>query len=347
MTRQQLLVHDTDLLLTLSLRGHYSPSLCTHFAVILTLPGLTKTHKQGIIARNPYNNLTEPYTGQIPLLPSGKDFVHDLMRPQMDILAHNYSTDIMWCDAGAANDTDNFASAWFNAARSQNRQVVINDRCGSPWAADHDTPEYHSFGTVQRRKWESNRGMDPFSYGFNRATKDEEYMKPGEIVRTLVDIVSKNGNCLLNIGPRADGSIPDVVQKNLREAGRWITAHKEAVMGTTWWFWGPEKKVLAQGEDEEGMEVDVRLTQTDEAFYILSMMEPKADEWLVLEGVPVPVLGGDRVAALGMDGEEREVHWETIVVDGDGRGRGIKINATKDVVDADEYCWVFKVEYLS
>lgn len=298
----------------------------------------TSTTHPGIIARNPYAGLEEPYTGRIPLLEQGKDFVHDLMRPQMDILAYNYSTDIMWCDAGAANDTDAFAAQWFNTARKNGgRQVVINDRCGSPWAADHDTPEYHSFGTAQRRKWESNRGMDTYSYGYNRATPDEEYMEPKVIVQTLVDIVSKNGNFLLNIGPRADGTIPEIVQKNLRRAGEWIKAHEEAVMGTQWWFWGPE---LVEGYHEEDEVVGLRFTQTNEAFYVLSLEEPEVGQMLI--DAPVPVLEGDKVVALGMRGEEREVQWEAI----EGR-KGIKIQVTQDVVDADEYCWVFKIEYVA
>lgn len=286
----------------------------------------TSTTHPGIIARNPFTNQTEPYTGHVPV----NDFIADVMRPQMEILAYNYSTDIMWCDAGAFNDTDRFAAEWFNTARTQDRQVVINDRCGSPWAADHDTPEYKTFATVQRRKWESNRGMDPYSYGYNRATQDEEYMNATTIVDSLVDMASKNGNFLLNIGPRADGTIPDVAQRNLREAGKWIKAHREAIIGTAYWFWGPEVV------DEE-RDLDIRFTQSNDAFYILSMKEPKVGEWLI--EAPVPAVEGDRVAALGMDGEV-EVEWRKTA-------QGLVMNVTEEMVEADQYCWVFKVEYLT
>ena len=191
---------------------------------------VTSTSHPGIIARNPYTGLEEPYTGRLPI----GDFIEDLMVPQMEALAYNYNTDIMWCDAGAANDTARFAARWFNWARSQGRQVTINDRCGSPWAADFDTPEYATFSTVQRRKWESNQGMDPYSYGYNRATAETEYMNASTLVHNLVDMVSKNGNFLLDIGPRADGTIVQREVDNLREAGTWIKAHGQAVFNTTY-----------------------------------------------------------------------------------------------------------------
>lgn len=280
---------------------------------------VTSTSHPGIIARNPYTGLEEPYTGRIPV----DDFIPDLMVPQMDLLAYRYETDIMWCDAGASNGTDGFAARWFNWARAQGRQVTINDRCGSPWAADFDTPEYATFSTPQRRKWESNQGMDPFSYGYNRATPDEEYMNATTIVHNLVDMVSKNGNFLLDIGPRADGSIVQVEVDNLREAGSWIHAHGEAVFNTTYWAVTPE-------------EGELRFTQTNDAFYVLGFQEPVAGRLEIQ--AKIPALEGDRVTALGIDGEI-ELEW------GLSEGGGIWIDITGDVVEADKFCWVFKLEY--
>ncbi|ORX96652.1 glycoside hydrolase superfamily [Clohesyomyces aquaticus] len=192
------------------------------------------TTHPGIIARNPYANLTEPYTGHTPVT----DFLTDVMLPQLNILAYNYSTDILWCDAGAANVTSVFAASWFNHARAENRDVTINSRCGTALVNHFETPECATFATPQRMKWESNRGMDPFSYGYNRATPDSEYMNATTLIRMLIDIVSKNGNLLLNIGLRADGSIPAVEVENLSEAGRWLEGNEEAVFGTRYWFWG-------------------------------------------------------------------------------------------------------------
>lgn len=286
----------------------------------------SSTSHPGIIARNPYTNETEPYVGQLPI----DDFIEDLMVPQMEILAYKYDTDIMWCDAGGANGTDAFASKWFNKARSESRAVTINDRCGSPWAADFDTPEYATFTVPQRRKWESNQGMDPFSYGFNRETKDEEYMKPKVLVHNLIDMISKNGNLLLNVGPRADGSIHKSMVENLREAGTWIHAHDEAIFNTTYWYVAPQ--------DKSG---DIRFTQSDDAFYIFTFEEPEAGEKLIVEidgTAKIPAVKGDKVVALGMKGET-EVKWG---MNKDGK---MWIDVTDEVVDGDKFIWVFKIEY--
>ncbi|GKT83914.1 tissue alpha-L-fucosidase [Colletotrichum tofieldiae] len=196
----------------------------------------------GTLAPNPYTGEPEPYTGHVPV----NDFIADLMVPQMETLAYDYGTDIMWCDCGAANGTAGFAADWWNKARAEGRQVAINSRCGIPEAADFDTPEYQTFASAQRRKWESNRGMDPYSYGYNRATKPEEYMNATTIVYSLIDMVSKNGNFLLDIGPRADGTIVQAEMDNLREAGKWIKSHGEAIFNTTYWFStgsGPEHRL--------------------------------------------------------------------------------------------------------
>ena len=78
--------------------------------------------------------------------------------------------------------------------------------------------------------------MDPFSYGYNRATPDNAYMNASTIVTSLLDIVSKNGNFLLDVGPQANGTIIEVEQNNLRLAGVWIKDHAEAIFNTTYWF---------------------------------------------------------------------------------------------------------------
>ncbi|KAK6086326.1 glycoside hydrolase family 29 protein [Seiridium cupressi] len=281
----------------------------------------------GVLAKNPYTGVEEPYTGRIPV----DDFIADIMVTQMEILAYDYSTDVMWCDCGAANGTADFASTWWNKARSQDRQVAINSRCGISAAADFDTPEYQTFSSAQRRKWESNQGMDPYSYGYNRATPAEAFMNASTIIYTLVDMVSKNGNLLLDIGPRADGSIVEAEVNNLREAGTWIHAHEEAIFNTTYWF--------IQSEIVEGPEV--RFTQTDDAFYVIFLETPVLDDGKVLVAAPIPILAGDEVSLLSVDGGE-SLAWEVV---GHGTDSTLLITVPETLLEAEELGWVFKVLY--
>jgi hypothetical protein len=83
--------------------------------------------------------------------------------------------------------------------------IDLNDAVGSSLCTyagcaavpDFTTPEYTTFNSIQPYSWESNEGMDPFSYGINSATNASQYKNGTTIIQTLVDIVSKNGNLLV------------------------------------------------------------------------------------------------------------------------------------------------------
>ncbi|KAK8157485.1 putative alpha-L-fucosidase [Phyllosticta citrichinensis] len=274
----------------------------------------------GIIARNPYTGKEEPYTGRLPI----DDFVEDLLVPQQEILAYKYETEIMWCDCGAANGSAGFMSKWFNEANALGRQITINSRCGIAEGSDFSTPEYLTFSSVSTRKWESSQGMDPYSYGYNRATPDSDYMNASTVVTKLVDMTSKNGNFLLDIGPKADGTIVDVEAQALRAAGVWIKKHAEAIFNSTYWFI----------EAEEGEHI--RFTQTNDAFYILFLEEPVAGQDVVIHA-PLPIYDGDIVTVLT---EDIEVKWSR----GDD---GISFSWPKEMAGKGEYCWVLKIEYAA
>ena len=231
-------------------------------------------------------------------------------------------TEIMWCDIGGPNLTAEFASSWYNAAAKNNSQVVMDNRCGLP--GDFDTPEYARYSSVQVRKWESNLGMDPFSYGYNRATPASQYLNATGIVTSLIDIISKNGNLLLDVGPQANGTIVEIEQANLRAAGVWIKSHAEAIYNTTYWFITPE-----EGDN-------IRFTQTMDSFYIHSLVKPNGS--IVLSS-PVPYLGGDQVTVVGGKKSGSVVPTKLL------SNGGLHLTITKDVADAEEYAWVFKIPY--
>lgn len=296
----------------------------------------------GQLARNPFTGDAEPYTGRTP--GAIKDYVRDLQLPQMRTLVDTYGTDILWCDCGpATNATAAFVADWWNRAsnssaqRAARQQPVVNSRCGLPQVADFETPEYATYSSAQRRKWESNRGMDPYSYGFNRATPADAYMDAAAIVYALVDIVAKNGNLLLDIGPRADGSVVDAEAANLRAAGVWIRGHAEALFNTTYWFVQTEWR---EDGTRKRAGVDVRFTQTDDAFYAIFLKtapQPSDDDGYVLIDADVPVQRGDVVSLLGVPGAEN-LAWQR-------RGSRFAVEVAADVLAKDQYGWVFKIAY--
>ncbi len=82
--------------------------------------------------------------------------------------------------------------------------------------------------------WEENRGMG-VSYGYNRAEDLSIYHTGRELVFILDDTVSRGGNLLLDIGPKADGTIPVIMEQRLKEIGDWMKINGEAIYGTKPW----------------------------------------------------------------------------------------------------------------
>lgn len=272
----------------------------------------------GHAPRNPYTLEPVPYTGYT----AGKDYVTEFQGPQMLELVHGYDPEILWCDIGGDNDSHRVLSEYFNHAKNRARpiDVTVNNRSGIG-TYDFTTPEYTTYDQIVTAKWESSRGLDPFSYGYNAQTPDEKYMTTEEVVHSLVDIVSKNGNFLLDIGPKADGTIPEIMQRRLRETGEWLKTNGEAIHGTTYWSRMPQL-----GED-------LRFTvRPDKAFYIHSLAQPGAT--LTVEA-PVPIRSGDRVTLLGYD---RPLHWRTT-------GGSLVIDVPAGARRTGKHAWVFKVAW--
>jgi alpha-L-fucosidase len=141
---------------------------------------------------------------------------------------------------------------------------VIDDRFGVKHA-DFVSPEYETLKRISAKKWEECRGLGK-SFGYNRAEGDAQTIKKDELIYLLVDIVSKNGNLLLDVGPEADGTIPAVQLDRLEALGAWLAQNGEGIYGTHPW-----KK--AESETVEGLRV--RFTQKNEAVYAFLLGEPK------------------------------------------------------------------------
>ncbi len=120
--------------------------------------------------------------------------------------------------------------------------LIYNNRLGNGVHGDTETPEQEIPATgFPGRDWETCMTMND-TWGYK--AKDNNYKSSETLLRNLIDIASKNGNYLLNVGPTAEGVIPAPQIERLKEVGAWLKVNGEAIYGTSA---GPYMKTPAWG----------------------------------------------------------------------------------------------------
>ena len=165
-------------------------------------------------------------------------YVAEHMTPQFKDVVTRYQPAIIFSDGEWDLTSAEWKSeellAWlFNESPCKD-EVVVNDRWGKDCRHKHGgywTTEYAAGLKDGSHPWEESRGM-AHSYGLNRAERIDDYKTGREFILTLIDMVSRGGNLLLDIGPAADGTIPPLMEQRLLEIGDWLKVNGEAIYGT-------------------------------------------------------------------------------------------------------------------
>jgi alpha-L-fucosidase len=204
-------------------------------------------------------------------------------------LTERYQPAVMWNDITypKPGKLTKIFSEYYNRVS----EGVIDDRFGVDFS-DFTTPEYSHYDKITPKKWESCRGLG-FSFGYNRVEGPKEVIASDKLIALLIDIVSKNGNLLLNIGPRPDGSISDIQLDRLHALGRWLRVNGEGIFGSRPW-------VRASAKSAEG--IDIRFTRKGDSLYAFLLSQPE-------HAVTIPSVQAKTGTTVRLLGAPAAVRW--------------------------------------
>jgi len=204
-----------------------------------------------------------------------KKYVDERMLPQLKDLVNRYKPDIIWPDGEWDQNDTTWRSreylTWLYNESPVKNSVVTNDRWGGGrHHGGFTTTEYGQGSSSMTRPWEECRGIGE-SFGYNRNENLEQYQTSKALISMLVDIVSRGGNLLLNIGPTADGRIPVIMQQRLKDMGDWLKINGDAIYGTTAWLESPKLKEKNIFFTKKGNDLFITVTEWQQKLEILGI----------------------------------------------------------------------------
>ena len=186
--------------------------------------------------------------------------------------------------------------------------------------------------------WQTDTSVSNRSWGY---IQNDTFKSPAFIVHQLVDVVSKNGNLLMNIGPRADGTIPDEVQQVLRSVGAWLQVNGEAIYGTRPWRLygeGPTKVTPGPFHDTETQAYtagDFRFTTKAGKLYAVELARPDTGT-VTIQALATGVAGAARVESVTLLGSPAAVPFRQ-----DATG----LHLTLATQPAEQPAYAFRIEF--
>jgi alpha-L-fucosidase len=245
-------------------------------------------------------------------------------------LVDAYQPQLIWFDWWIAQPPvhpylKTLAAYYYNRGEEWQRGVAINYKKHGgesfPDTAGVLDIERGQLGEIRELFWQTDTSVSKTSWGY---VENHEYKTVDSIVDDLVDIVSKNGCLLLNIGPRADGTIPEREQEMLLEIGKWLDVNGEAIYGTRPWVrFGEGPTEVAEGpfadtEREAFGAEDFRFTRKGETLYAVAL-GPVPGAELRIRSLPA---GDARVEDVRLLGGAGPLEWEQ-----DGEGLAFRLPA--------------------
>lgn len=247
---------------------------------------------------------------------------HERWRDQIFEVIDNYSPDLLWFDFGLKWIRDDFKKMFlaycYNRALESGQDVAVTykNRDLPPGAGVLDL-EVGKMDELCPFPWLTDTSLDCVPNGNWAYARAGAFKSPERLIHNLVDRVSKNGHLLLNVGPRADGTIPEGAKRVLAKLGDWLRVHGEAIYNTRPWC------VAGEGPTPSGIDMskgghfnetgeprycahDIRFTVGNDAIYATCLGTP-GDE--VVVNTFKQRLDPIQIARVSMLGVDEPLEW--------------------------------------
>ncbi len=249
--------------------------------------------------------------------PPTKEFLDDWLLRSCEIV-DKYQPRVMYFDWWICQPVfqpylKRFAAYYYNRGAEWDNEVAINFKEWEGYSFPRGTGvldvERGKFGEIQTELWQTCTSVSNNSWGY---VSNHKYKRTDELLHDLVDVVSKNGTLLLNIGPKADGTIPNREQQMLREMGQWLQVNGEAIYGTRpWKLFGEGPTQSSDGSFTDGEPTtytarDFRFTSKPGRIYAIAMAWPNSGKYEVRS---LSTTAGS-VQSVRLLGHEEDVAWE-------------------------------------
>ncbi len=233
-----------------------------------------------------------------------------------------------------------FAAYYYNQGAAWGKGVAVNYKNKSfPLKAAVWDIERGQLAEIRQPFWQTDTSVSKNSWGY---VEKQHYKTVASLVGDLVDIVSKNGALLLNIGPRPDGVIPEEEERMLLEMGQWLAVNGDAVYGTRpWKVFGEGPTRVADGSFSDTKRKpftaeDVRFTTKDGALYAVLLAWPENGRVAVKSLGAKAGLADGEITAVSLLGSRDALQWKQ-----KARALEVRLPKTKPC----EHAFTLKIEF--
>ncbi|MCL2487311.1 MAG: alpha-L-fucosidase [Oscillospiraceae bacterium] len=168
--------------------------------------------------------------------PAMKDEYKTRVKAQLRELVLNYDPGVIWFDQGGDRQwwNDNDGIELYRFVRTLSPEIILDNRVfseGNLAMGDYGTPENHPPSGPQNYDWECCQTVNIHtSWGYRK--NSEDWRSPEDILSSLIDIVSKGGSLLLNVGPDGEGRVPAGCAAVMEQVGAWLRQYGGSIYGT-------------------------------------------------------------------------------------------------------------------